>query len=231
MNRSFSAVAFTIALLLHAGLIAWVVIGLPAQVRNPPEPVSIAVQLLPLQETEVPPVLPPSSPPPSPPKKIPAIPKSVPKPKTAAKPPVSRTRRAPQIEAPTTTPAPAPSVPSAKPLPAARPPAAQVETPSAPPAPAKTSVYVSAEYAASNPKPVYPAMSRRYGEEGTVILRVLVKADGTAGQVEIRSSSGYPLLDKSARAAVQGWRFHPATTDGKPVADWFLISIPFKLRN
>jgi protein TonB len=58
-----------------------------------------------------------------------------------------------------------------------------------------------------------------------------VNADGPAGQIEIKSSSGYPLLDESAKTAVQTWRFNPGTSDGKPVADWFLIPIPFKLQN
>jgi protein TonB len=74
-------------------------------------------------------------------------------------------------------------------------------------------------------------MSKRYGEQGTVVLRVLVKADGTAGQIEIKSSSGFAQLDESARTAVKDWRFQPATSDGKPIADWFLIPIPFTLQN
>lgn len=64
-----------------------------------------------------------------------------------------------------------------------------------------------------------------------MVLRVLVRADGTAGVVEIRTSSGSALLDQSARNAVQTWRFNPATNDGKPVDEWFLIPIPFKLQN
>jgi periplasmic protein TonB len=99
------------------------------------------------------------------------------------------------------------------------------------PAPVKTGAYIPADYVASNRKPSYPALSKRYEEQGTVVLRVLVKADGTAGQVEIKSSSGYPLLDESAKSTVRHWRFHPATSDGKPIADWFLIPIPFKLEN
>lgn len=64
-----------------------------------------------------------------------------------------------------------------------------------------------------------------------MVLRVLVKADGTAGAVEILTSSGYPLLDESARTTVQTWRFKPATIDGKPVAEWYQVPIPFKLQN
>jgi protein TonB len=104
--------------------------------------------------------------------------------------------------------------------------------PPAPPVPAvKTGVSIPASHAASNRKPAYPAMSRRYGEEGTVVLRVLVRADGTAGQVEIKKSSGYPALDESAKSAVETWRFNPATIDGKPVSEWYEQAIPFTLQN
>ena len=63
------------------------------------------------------------------------------------------------------------------------------------------------------------------------MLRVQVRADGTAGAVEIKSSSGYPLLDESARSTVQAWRFKPATVDGKPVTEWYQLAVPFTLQN
>lgn len=94
-----------------------------------------------------------------------------------------------------------------------------------------TSVYIPAEYAAGNRKPVYPTLSLRYGEEGTVVLRVLVGADGRADQVKIHTSSGHKLLDRSALQAVQDWRFAPATNNGQPVSDWFLVPIPFTLHD
>lgn len=240
MNRSFSPAALLIALLLHVGLIAWVIILLQTPASKPTEPVSMAVQLLPAKEeplaepaTFVPPA-PPPPPAPAPPEQKPIEVKPPPKPKSkpVAKP---RIQREQPTEESKTAPAPAPASP--EPVQATRPaPVATSEAQSAPatPAPsipARTGVYIPAEYAASNRKPVYPSMSKRYGEQGTVMLHVFVKADGTAGQVEIRSSSGYPLLDESARTAVQGWRFQPATSDGKPIGDWFLIPIPFKLQN
>ena len=76
-----------------------------------------------------------------------------------------------------------------------------------------------------------PARSLRTNEEGTVGLRVLVQADGTAGEVQVRTSSGFPLLDAAARNAVQTWRFNPATSDGRPVEEWYLVPIIFKLSN
>lgn len=90
---------------------------------------------------------------------------------------------------------------------------------------------ISATYAASNRRPVQPAVSRRFGEEGTVRLNVLVRADGRAGTVEVKTSSGFPLLDETARSAVESWRFNPATLDGKPVQKWYIVPIVFKLEN
>ncbi len=96
---------------------------------------------------------------------------------------------------------------------------------------AKTSVTIPANYAASNRKPNYPKLSRDFDEQGTVVLRVLVQSDGSAGEVQIRKSSGHELLDESARTAVRNWRFNPATSDGKAIAEWYQISIPFTLQN
>jgi periplasmic protein TonB len=87
----------------------------------------------------------------------------------------------------------------------------------------------AASYAATNRKPPYPRLARSSGEQGTVVLRVLVQADGTVGALEIAGSSGYPLLDESARRTVRNWRFHPATVDGKPVAEWHDVPILFTL--
>lgn len=95
----------------------------------------------------------------------------------------------------------------------------------------KTSVSIPASYAASNHKPDYPKLSQRFGEQGTTVLRVLVQSDGSAGEVQIRKSSGYELLDEAARTALRSWRFNPATSDGKAIAEWYQIPIPFTLQN
>ena len=88
-----------------------------------------------------------------------------------------------------------------------------------------------ASYASTNRTPPYPRIALANGEEGTVVLRVLVTQEGTAGAVEVKTSSGHALLDESARKTVQTWRFKPATVDGKPVAEWYQVPIPFKLQN
>lgn len=99
------------------------------------------------------------------------------------------------------------------------------------PVAASTGVTISAAYAARNRKPDYPLMARRYNEQGTAVLRVLVTAGGTAGEVRIEKSSGHPLLDESALKAVRDWRFSAATRDGKAVSEWYEISIPYILQN
>ncbi|MBK1680957.1 energy transducer TonB [Rhodocyclus tenuis] len=82
----------------------------------------------------------------------------------------------------------------------------------------------------NNPAPVYPMSCRRRGEQGTVLLTVLVLADGTVGDIGIRRSSGYPDLDESALKAVSRWRFVPASRGGKPL-DWrYSLPVIFNLR-
>ena len=80
-----------------------------------------------------------------------------------------------------------------------------------------------------NPEPEYPALSRRLGEQGRVMLRVLVSAEGNALTVEIERSSGYLRLDAAALEAVHHWRFVPAKSGSQTVEDWVLVPIMFKL--
>jgi protein TonB len=72
-------------------------------------------------------------------------------------------------------------------------------------------------------------MSRRAGEQGKTLLRVLVSAAGLAEQVEIRQSSGFPRLDAAAEEAVRRWRFSPARLGGDVQAAWVLVPISFIL--
>ncbi|MEW6591746.1 MAG: energy transducer TonB, partial [Pseudomonadota bacterium] len=82
-----------------------------------------------------------------------------------------------------------------------------------------------------NPKPPYPSISRRMGEEGEVRLRVQVDAAGNAQQVEIERSSGYPRLDQAALDTVKRWRFVPARQGEQAVAAAVIVPIQFTLRN
>ncbi len=80
-----------------------------------------------------------------------------------------------------------------------------------------------------NPPPVYPPLARRLREEGKVLLRVLVNADGGAERVELRDSSGSTRLDGAALDTVKRWRFAPARQGERPVAAWVIVPISFSL--
>jgi protein TonB len=82
-----------------------------------------------------------------------------------------------------------------------------------------------------NPAPAYPSASRRLGEEGRVVLRVLVEADGRPGEVAIKTSSGFPRLDQAAEDAVRRWKFVPAHKGDEAVRAAVLVPIVFNLRD
>jgi protein TonB len=83
----------------------------------------------------------------------------------------------------------------------------------------------------NNPPPAYPAVARRVGQQGKVVLRVLVNASGSPDRVEIRSSSGFDRLDDAALDTVKHWRFVPARQGDTPVAAWVLVPITFTLES
>ncbi len=104
----------------------------------------------------------------------------------------------------------------------------------APPAPAAPPAVTAARFDAdylSNPKPVYPVASRRLGEEGKVVLRVHVSAEGTARAVEVKHSCGFSRLDEAAKAAVEQWRFVPARRGADAIDSWVSVPIVFSLQS
>lgn len=82
-----------------------------------------------------------------------------------------------------------------------------------------------------NPKPRYPAASRRLGEEGRVTLRVDVSPEGAALSATVMESSGYPRLDAAAQAAVAQWRFVPARRGDTAISAVVRVPIVFNLEN
>lgn len=76
-------------------------------------------------------------------------------------------------------------------------------------------------------EPTYPRESRRRGEHGTVLLRVLVGRNGIPIDIAIERSSGYRQLDRAAREAVLRWRFRPVQISGVTVEAYGLVPIKF----
>ncbi len=80
------------------------------------------------------------------------------------------------------------------------------------------------------PNPVYPARSRRAGEQGTATVRVLVDITGRPSQVSLQSSSGHSALDEAAISAVRAAQFRPYSEGGLAQAVWVLVPIRFVLQ-
>lgn len=201
----FSAIGIAAIVVAHFAILALLasldVVALPAPLA------SLMVQ-----------VLPPAPPAPevAPPRPQPVERKPVPRPT-----PLQQPR---MLAARTEAPSPADEVPTVKEAPPA-------PAPPAPPAPAAlTQARFDADYL-QNPAPAYPALSRRMGEEGKVVLRVFVEANGRPGQIEVRTGSGSPRLDQAAQEAVWRWKFVAARRGDEAIGAWVLVPIVFNLRS
>ena len=210
---------FTIASVtaIHAALLTLVLQYAPPPV-TPPTPVEVTlIETTPHKAPA--PVKPPE---PAPPVKTPPKPQVQPVAKPQPTTPTLSREPSPVVE-----PAPAKVVAQSS-APAAPAAAAAATTSNTASEPVITAARFDADYL-HNPAPAYPAFSRRTGEEGKVILRVQVNSDGSALQVEIRTSSGFPRLDQAALDTVKRWRFVPARQGDKPVVAFVLVPIVFKL--
>ena len=133
-------------------------------------------------------------------------------------------------------PAPATDAPTgvaAPPVPVPLPPitATVAAVPASTPAPVSPQIELpssDADYL-HNPRPHYPAQSRRLGEQGKVVVRVFIGVDGLAHQAEIRTSSGFERLDEAALNTVKAWRYVPGKRAGVVQAMWFSVPINYVL--
>ena len=81
----------------------------------------------------------------------------------------------------------------------------------------------------NNPTPIYPSLSRRLEEQGTVTLNVFVDNNGQAQNVVVKKSSGFDRLDSAALETVKKWKFSPAKQGGSVVASWVQVPVSFVL--
>lgn len=75
----------------------------------------------------------------------------------------------------------------------------------------------------------YPRMSLRLGEEGRVVLRVMVGPDGKPTAATVAKTSGSEHLDRAGIDTVMRWRFRPGTRGGTAEAMGVLQPVDFKL--
>lgn len=100
----------------------------------------------------------------------------------------------------------------------------------APPAIDVTSAPVEATLAYRATPLKYPAQALHSRLQGQVILKVLVDENGMPQEVAVEQSSGYTLLDRSAREQVlKGWKFEPAMVNGRAVRAWARVPVTFNL--
>jgi periplasmic protein TonB len=69
----------------------------------------------------------------------------------------------------------------------------------------------------SVPEPIYPSLSRRIGEEGKAMVRLLINESGQVEKVSLAQSSGIQRLDQAALDAGQKARCKPFIEFGKPI--------------
>ena len=81
----------------------------------------------------------------------------------------------------------------------------------------------------ANPKPPYPLVSRRMGEQGAVDLRLCLTYQGQIESVSVIKSSGYKRLDSSALETVKTWKFSPLEMVEASSSDCYCLPIHFKL--
>lgn len=229
LNRAAVVASGVVA--LHAGALWALQAGLVRTVTEIVLPVEIVSRFItPPQPVVTPPAPAPAPPPPrAQPRPAPPPPRPAPRPAPALAPapqPAAIADPTPAPAAPTgvTTPAPAPAPPIAAPV------APAVSSPPpAPPPPPKTELPSSDAAYLQNPTPTYPAMSRRLGEHGKVVVRVLIGADGQPQRAEVKRGSGYPRLDQAALDYVMRCRYVPGKVGGVPQAMWYEAPVNFVL--
>lgn len=166
----------------------------------------------------------------APPQPIPPRPIS-PRPPSAQRPLTPAPRSLPLLAAAPTAspepaafvaPVPAPEPATASAVVAAPAPPAQPAPPPLAPAAPKLLPATAVRYLVP-PAIEVPLASRRLGEAGTVLLRVVVDTAGLPRQVSVHQSAGFARLDEQALRAMRQARFKPQTENGQPI-EWIVIA-------
>ena len=77
--------------------------------------------------------------------------------------------------------------------------------------------------------PRYPRRARDASVQGPVVVRGIVRRDGTIDNVEVIKDLPYGLGEE-ARRAVSRWRFRPATFRGEPIDVYYTVTVNFRLQ-
>jgi len=77
----------------------------------------------------------------------------------------------------------------------------------------------------------YPSFSKRSGEQGTVVVRLIISESGEVEDVAILQSSSFPRLDRAATDIGRRYRFKPFLVNGSPQRISTNLLIKFNLKN
>jgi protein TonB len=79
-----------------------------------------------------------------------------------------------------------------------------------------------------NMQPGYPQSAVKTGVRGATLLGVLVGENGRVKRIRFLETSGYNDLDSAAVSAVMGWKFVPATANGRMIEGATAVQIGFQ---
>ena len=77
----------------------------------------------------------------------------------------------------------------------------------------------------------YPSFSKRSGEQGSVVVRLIISEAGEVEDVAILQSSAFPRLDRAATDIGRRYRFKPFLVNGSPQRISTNLLIKFNLKN
>lgn len=89
--------------------------------------------------------------------------------------------------------------------------------------------YQTAQCPGADLPPRYPAAARRFNQQGIVQIVVHIASDGEVSEVELKRSSGYPLLDAAAIEQAQTWRCQPAKQGNTAISSLLQLRVIFRI--
>ncbi len=81
----------------------------------------------------------------------------------------------------------------------------------------------------NNPKPPYPAISKKLREQGLVLLKACIGTNGSLDSLDLKQGSGFSRLDQVALQTVKQWKFIPAKKGGTPIPMCYELPVKFIL--
>ena len=164
----------------------------------------------------------------------PKVPVEAPKPQPKPQP-----KKVEKTESPTPSPAPAPKAAAAAETPPTKAADSSQTANVAPPTsgggvsgtPIQTDIGKLVVVYQPDADPYYPSFSKRAGEQGEVVVRLIISESGEVEEARLLQSSSYPRLDRAAMEIGKRYRFKPYTINGSPTKISTNLLIKFNLKS